>query len=316
MMAKGFIVGAGLAVAVSLAAPAHAITPFNVPGTDFWDHPFGSVFDTRSGLDLEANGIAFNQGLYSGYVELSEDRSDAWLNADWDFVDGELFNHKARTAYKNSVVLPDEPMDRDLTEEQAATFQNAIERLRRGFDRGSRYLAPQDAATAQVKYDCWIEATEDGRVGDAEACRAAFESAMAAVESRANYALTDIDYTTPAPAMAAPAPAQVQFIVLFDFDSTNYAPGNGTIVREALDAALASPSSNLRITGHADRSGPVDYNQTLSERRANRVIEELVGGGVEPTRITGEAVGETQPLIPTADGVREEGNRAVVINLN
>jgi OmpA-OmpF porin, OOP family len=316
MMAKGIIVGAGLAVAVSLAAPAHALTPFNVPGTDFWDHPFGSVFDTRSGLDLEANGIAFNQGLYSGYVELSEDRSDAWLNADWDFVDGELFNHKARTAYKNSVVLPDEPMDRDLTEEQAATFQNAIERLRRSFDRGSRYLAPQEASTAQVKYDCWIEATEDGRVGDAEACRAAFESAMAAVESRANYALTDIDYTTPAPAMAAPAPAQVQFIVLFDFDSTNYAPGNGTIVREALDAALASPSSNLRITGHADRSGPVDYNQTLSERRANRVIEELVGGGVEPTRITGEAVGETQPLVPTADGVREEGNRAVVINLN
>src|SRR3546814_8539956 len=89
MKAKGFIVGAGLAIAVSMAAPANAITPFNVPGTSLWDHPFGSVFDTRSGLDLEANGIAFNQALYSGYVELSEDRSDAWLGADWDFVDGE-----------------------------------------------------------------------------------------------------------------------------------------------------------------------------------------------------------------------------------
>jgi hypothetical protein len=96
MMAKGLIVGAGLAAVLSLAAPAQAITPFNVPGTDFWDHPFGSVFDTRSGLDLEANGIAFNQGLYAGYVDLSEDRSDAWIGADWDFVDGELFNHKAR----------------------------------------------------------------------------------------------------------------------------------------------------------------------------------------------------------------------------
>jgi len=316
MMAKGFIVGAGLATMLSLAAPAQAITPFNVPGTDFWDHPFGSVFDTRSGLDLEANGIAFNQGLYAGYEELSEDRSDAWLGADWDFVDGELFNHKARTAKKNSVVLPDEPMDRELSEEQAATFQDAIERLRRGFDMGGRYLAPQDAATAQVKYDCWIEATEDGRVGDAEACRAAFESAMAAVESQANYALTEIDYSTPAPAMAAATPSQTQFIVLFEFDSTAYAPGNGTIVREALDAALANPSTSLRITGHADRSGAVAYNQTLSERRANRVIEELVGGGVDPTRVSGEAVGETQPLVPTADGVREEGNRAVVINLN
>ncbi|MGD1878491.1 MAG: OmpA family protein [Kiloniellaceae bacterium] len=318
MKAKGFIVGAGLAMAVTLAAaaPANALTPFNVPGTGLWDHPFGSVFDTRSGLDLEANGIAFNQALYDGYVELSEDRSDAWLGADWDFVDGELFNHKARTANKNSLVLPDEPLDRELTEDQAATFQAAIERLRSGFDHGGRYLAPQDAATAQVKYDCWIEATEDGRSGDADDCRSAFESAMAAVESQANYALTDVDYSTPAPAMAAAMPSQMQFIVLFDFDSTAYAPGNGTIVREALDAALANSGASLRITGHADRSGAVAYNQTLSERRANRVIEELVGGGVDPTRVSGEAVGETQPLIPTADGVREEGNRAVVINLN
>lgn len=316
MKAKGFVVGAGLAAAMSLAAPAMAITPFNIPGTEFWDHPFGSVFDTRSGLDLEANGIAFNQALYSGYEELSEDRSDAWLEADWDFVDGELFNHKARTAKKNSVVLPDEPMDRELTEEQAAEFQDAIERLRRGFDQGGRYLAPQDAATAQVSYDCWIEATEDGRTGDAEACKVAFKMAMSAVESQANYALTDIDYTTPAPAMAAATPSQTQFIVLFDFDSIEYAPGNGTIVREALDAAMANAGSTLRITGHADRSGAVAYNQTLSERRANRVIEELVSGGVEPTRISGEAVGETQPLVPTDDGVREEGNRAVVINLN
>jgi len=316
MKAKGIIVGAGLAVAVSLAAPANAITPFNVPGTGLWDHPFGSVFDTRSGLDLEANGIAFNQALYSGYAELSEDRSDGWLGADWDFVDGELFNHKARTAQKNSIVLPDEPMDRDLTEEQAATFQDAIERLRSGFDHGGRYLAPQDAATAQVKYDCWIEATEDGRSGDADACKSAFEQAMAALESQANYALTDIDYSTPAPAMAAAAPSQMQFITLFNFDSSEYAPGNQTVVREALDAALANPGTALKIVGHADRSGPVAYNQTLSERRANRVIEELVSGGVDPVRISGEAVGETQPLVPTEDGVREEGNRAVVINLN
>jgi|GEM_PF-561992 len=315
MKAKAIIVGAGLAVAVSMAAPANAIMPFNVPGTDLWDHPFGSVFDTRSGLDLEANGIAFNQGLYEGYAELSEERSDAWLKPDWDFVDGELFNHKARTAKKNSLVLPDEPMDRDLTDDQAATFQAALERLRAGFDQGARYLAPQDAAFAQVKYDCWIEATEDGRTADADGCRSEFESAMAAVEAQANYALTDIDYSTPAPAMAAATPSQMQFIALFNFDSTDYAPGNQTIVREALDAALANTNTALKIVGHADRSGPVAYNQTLSERRANRVIEELVSGGVDPVRISGEAVGETQPLIPTADGVREEGNRAVVITL-
>src|SRR3546814_5974709 len=152
-----------------MAASANAITPFSVTGTILWDHPFGSVFDTRSGLDLEANGIAFNQALYSGYVELSEDRSDAWLGADWDFVDGELFNHKARTASKNSVVLPDAPMDRDLTEEQAATFRSALERLRAGFDQGGRYVAPQDAATAQVQYDRLLQPTDDGSYETAHA---------------------------------------------------------------------------------------------------------------------------------------------------
>src|SRR3546814_19708571 len=132
-------------MAVAVAAPASAITPFNVPGTGLWDHPFGSVFDTRSGLDLEANGIAFNQALYSGYEELSENRSDAWLGADWDFVDGELFNHKARTAKKNQVVLPAAPMDRALTEEPAAPFQVAIHPPRPGLDTRRPTLPPNNA---------------------------------------------------------------------------------------------------------------------------------------------------------------------------
>src|SRR3546814_14989181 len=105
-----------------------------------------------------------------------------------------------------------------------------------------------------------LEATEDGRSDDADACKAAFESAMAALESQANYALTDIDYTTPAPAMAAATPSQTPFIVLFDFDSVDYAPGNGTILRDALDAALARAGSAPRLTGPAHASGPAPPN--------------------------------------------------------
>src|SRR3546814_20090740 len=97
-------------------------------------------------------------------------------------------------------------MDRELTEEQAATFQDAIERLRRGFDQGGRYLAPQDAATAQVKYDCWIAAPEDGRSADAAACTAAFESAMAPPEPQAHYPLPEHTSTPPAPPLEAPTP--------------------------------------------------------------------------------------------------------------
>ena len=67
------------------------------------------------------------------------------------------------------------------------------------------------------------------------------------------------------------------------------------------------------IAGHADRSGPEDYNQALSERRANAVGEYLVGRGIPADVITKQGFGETMPRVPTADGVRELQNRRVEI---
>ena len=64
---------------------------------------------------------------------------------------------------------------------------------------------------------------------------------------------------------------------------------------------------------HADRSGPENYNMALSLRRANAVKDALVREGVPATAISVVGKGETQPLVPTADGVREPQNRRVEI---
>lgn len=67
------------------------------------------------------------------------------------------------------------------------------------------------------------------------------------------------------------------------------------------------------LAGHTDRSGSVTYNMALAERRNMSVMEYLTGRGIPAGRIMGEAFGESQPRVPTADGVRELQNRRVEV---
>ena len=85
------------------------------------------------------------------------------------------------------------------------------------------------------------------------------------------------------------------------------------ILRDA--AATAKTQAPVRIvaTGHADRSGPAAHNDRLSARRAQSVRSQLQQLGIDPLSVATFARGETDPLVPTADGVREPQNRRVEI---
>ena len=71
--------------------------------------------------------------------------------------------------------------------------------------------------------------------------------------------------------------------------------------------------SRINLTGHADRAGSDAYNVRLSQRRAEAVKAELVRLGFNANDISVVAKGEADPLVPTADGVREPKNRRVEI---
>ena len=53
----------------------------------------------------------------------------------------------------------------------------------------------------------------------------------------------------------------------------------------------------VRLAGHTSASGTKEYNQRLSERRANAVRKYLIAGGISPHRITVIGYGETKPAI-------------------
>jgi len=123
----------------------------------------------------------------------------------------------------------------------------------------------------------------------------------------------------PAP-VAAPAPAPRQevqaprsFQVFFDFDKSNIRPDARPIIEEAANNARKGGLSRITLTGHTDRAGSDAYNQRLSIRRAEAVKAELVRLGFNPNDIAVIGKGESDPLVPTADGVREPKNRRVEI---
>lgn len=122
----------------------------------------------------------------------------------------------------------------------------------------------------------------------------------------------------PAPVVdAAPAQPQVpnNYIVFFDFDRSAVSPEADRIVAAAAANAQQARATVIEVTGHADRSGSANYNLRLSQRRADSIKQALVAKGIPANEISVTAAGESQPLVATADGVREAQNRRVQVIL-
>ena len=78
----------------------------------------------------------------------------------------------------------------------------------------------------------------------------------------------------PPPAPPAPPPAPPPppaYLVFFDWNSAVVGPSGREVIGLAAQAFKAGSPVIVRVTGFTDTSGSADYNQKLSERRANAV---------------------------------------------
>ncbi len=100
---------------------------------------------------------------------------------------------------------------------------------------------------------------------------------------------------------------------LFQLEPIQFDSGSANIRAESiptLDAAaellLANTSANVNIEGHTDDQGPDDLNLTLSQDRAQAVLDFLVGAGVDTSRLTAAGFGEANPI---GDNTTDEGRQ-------
>lgn len=91
---------------------------------------------------------------------------------------------------------------------------------------------------------------------------------------------------------------------LFEFDSDKISADAYENLDFIVKYLKENPNITIKIAGHTDNVGTDEYNQDLSERRANSVAGYFINKGVEKERVSSVGYGKTQPKF---DNATEEG---------
>jgi outer membrane protein OmpA-like peptidoglycan-associated protein len=96
---------------------------------------------------------------------------------------------------------------------------------------------------------------------------------------------------------AAPAKTGLDMLVNFSLNSAALEPDARTKLTEFAKALKDNRlnSLNFAVEGYTDASGSEDYNQRLSQRRAQSVTAFLLAQGVEPSRLSAIGMGKNNP---------------------
>ena len=116
----------------------------------------------------------------------------------------------------------------------------------------------------------------------------------------------------------APVPRpSLSLLIQFDFNSARVRPESQQALANLSQALQSSELMGARfaIEGHTDAKGNADYNQRLSQQRAQAVKEVLTTRGVEEARLQALGKGSSQ-LANTADPLAAENRRVRIVNLD
>lgn len=101
--------------------------------------------------------------------------------------------------------------------------------------------------------------------------------------------------------------------ILFGFDSSELRPEARNNLRTLAQSLEEYPNTEVLVVGHTDAQGANDYNQRLSERRADAAANFLVTQGIARYRITTEGRGEVEPVATNETEDGRQQNRRVEI---
>jgi outer membrane protein OmpA-like peptidoglycan-associated protein len=97
----------------------------------------------------------------------------------------------------------------------------------------------------------------------------------------------------------------------FEIGETSLSPSTESIMPIALGIMTRDPSVGMEVAGHTDSFGSSDFNQQLSEARAQAAADWLIDNGIDPARIRVVGFGETQPIASNETSTGRASNRRV-----
>jgi outer membrane protein OmpA-like peptidoglycan-associated protein len=91
--------------------------------------------------------------------------------------------------------------------------------------------------------------------------------------------------------------------VFYDYDKSAIRPDAEPRLNKLATLLKDNPTISIEIQSHSDSRGGDAYNQALSNRRAQSVVNYLVAKGIPKSRLKSKGFGESQPVNKCVDGV-------------
>ena len=224
--------------------------------------------------------------------------------------------------------------DAELARQQAEAAKADAIRMRQEAEKAAADAARQKAEAEQAT----AAAVVQQQAAQAAAEQAARDKAAAVDQQRAAEAETEKARQAAAKAESEKADLRAQLLnqlnsilqtrdsarglivnmsdVLFDTGSYTLKPGAREKLAKISGIVLAHPGLNLQIEGHTDSVGADEFNQQLSERRADSVRDFLAEQGVPASSITAKGFGKTQPVASNDTPEGRQRNRRVELVVN
>jgi outer membrane protein OmpA-like peptidoglycan-associated protein len=95
--------------------------------------------------------------------------------------------------------------------------------------------------------------------------------------------------------------------IYFDYDKADIKDSSAIELDKIVTILIDNPTIDIEMSSHTDSRGKKEYNQALSQRRAESTVKYLVSKGIDSKRLSAKGYGFDQPVI--ADAVTEEDHQ-------
>ncbi len=113
-------------------------------------------------------------------------------------------------------------------------------------------------------------------------------------ELRVDTATVSKEYVLQFPLANISAPVLIENI-FYDFDKATLRPESATALNELVKLLNENPNVTIELSAHTDYKGSDQYNERLSQRRAESVVNYLIEHGIAADRLTPKGYGEGKP---------------------